>query len=514
MFSAMAEELKLKPETLHHKAIIILNTIMHNYAAFDISTIDGFNHRLIRTFAHDLKLPLNFEVELDTKSLLAEAVDRLISKAGTDKTLTKILIAFAIEKADDDKSWDVSGDFNAIAQLLLKESDIEYIKLLDDKTLDDFEILKKQLVTEKTTTEKQIVEEANALLSLLESNGLDFSDFSGAYLPKHFEKLANNNFSVSFESKWQENIDTNTLYPKRVSTAIAETIENLQPQIAKSFNDTKAGIFHLKFLKTFAKNLTPLSVLKAISQELLTIKTEENKMLISEFNAIISEEIKGQPTPFIYERMGEKFKHYFIDEFQDTSKMQWDNLIPLIANPLSAENIRAEKGTAMLVGDAKQAIYRWRGGKAEQFMGLFNGTERPFHVEQNVQNLESNYRSSKTIVAFNNAFFKHVSASVFSNASYGDLYDKAFQQPFKQENGYVNLNFIDFDKDDNKDKVYTNKVLQTILSCQNNGYRLKDICVLVRKKKQGIAIAEHLSSQNINITSSETMLINRAPKFN
>ena len=94
---------------------------MHNYAAFDISTIDGFNHKLIRTFAHDLKLPVNFEVELDTDSLLNEAVDSLIAKAGTDKELTKILVDFAIEKADDDKSWDVSRDFNSIAKLLIKK---------------------------------------------------------------------------------------------------------------------------------------------------------------------------------------------------------------------------------------------------------------------------------------------------------------------------------------------------------------------------------------------------------
>ena len=95
-------------------------------------------------------------------------------------------------------------------------------------------------------------------------------------------------------------------------------------------------------------------------------------MLISEFNSIISDEIKDQPTPFIYERMGEKFRHYFIDEFQDTSQMQWENLIPLVDNTLVGENLKGEKGTTMLVGDPKQAIYRWRGGKAEQFIEFSN----------------------------------------------------------------------------------------------------------------------------------------------
>ena len=130
-------------------------------------------------------------------------------------------------------------------------------------------------------------------------------------------------------------------------------------------------------------------------------------MLISEFNSIISKEIQNQPTPFIYERIGEKFKHYFIDEFQDTSVLQWENLIPLLDNSLSAEN-----GTTMLVGDAKQAIYRWRGGKAEQFIDLFNKTKQPFHIEQKVETLDDNYRSFKEIVDFNNGFFKFLSQQV------------------------------------------------------------------------------------------------------
>ena len=123
---------------------------------------------------------------------------------------------------------------------------------------------------------------------------------------------------------------------KRVSDDVASIIEQIQPQLATAFNETKQAVFHFKFLKAFYKNVTPLSVLNAINNELIALKIDQNKMLISEFNSIISKEIKNQPTPFIYERIGEKFDHYFIDEFQDTSKMQWDNLIPLIDNSLSS----------------------------------------------------------------------------------------------------------------------------------------------------------------------------------
>ena len=125
MFSAICDELSISPEFLINRSKTILKHIMHNYGAFDISTIDGFTHRVIRTFAHDLKLPVNFEVELDQERLLSEAVDNLISRAGDNDVLTQTLVDFAIEKADDDKSWDISYDFNKIAKLLVNENDLE-----------------------------------------------------------------------------------------------------------------------------------------------------------------------------------------------------------------------------------------------------------------------------------------------------------------------------------------------------------------------------------------------------
>lgn len=255
MFESICKELQMEPIKLHEKSKSLLNTILHNYAAFDISTIDGFTHKLIRTFAYDLRLPLNFEVELDQDSLLNEAVDSLIAKAGNDNDLTKILVDFAIEKADDDKSWDVSFDFNKIAKLLVNENDMPFINGLKDKTLNDFKVLKAQLKKEISDLETHIVENAQTVLTLIEESGLEFNDFTSGYLPKHFSKLSEKNFYVNFDTKWQEDIETKTLYPKRVTADIASIIEQIQPQIASSFNVTKRAIFHLKFLKHFIEIL-------------------------------------------------------------------------------------------------------------------------------------------------------------------------------------------------------------------------------------------------------------------
>ena len=508
MFDTICKELNISPIELHKKSEKLLHTIIYNYAAFDISTIDGFTHKLIRTFAYDLKLPLNFEVELDQEALLNEAVDSLIAKAGIDKSLTKVLVDFAIEKADDDKSWDVSFDFKKIAKLLVNENDIPFFNALKDKTLNDFNILKTILRKEIKQAENNILEHAQKALSLIEEVGLEHSNFSRGTLPNHFKKAFEMNLEGLYNNNLENNIQERTsIYTKTLSADLANTIDSILPQIEIYYKNVKTAVFHYKFLKNFYKNITPLSVLNAINNELTTLKIDQNKILISEFNNIISQEIKNQPTPFIYERIGEKFKHYFIDEFQDTSQLQWENLIPLIDNSLSTEN-----GTALLVGDAKQAIYRWRGGKAGQFIELFNKKAAPFIVQQDVKNLRSNYRSHKDIVDFNNNFFKYLSTLVFTKKEYQNLYESAAQDTFIQHSGYVELSFLDIEKDDDRDQVFSENVLKTIFKCVENGFNLKDICVLVRKKKEGVAIANYLSQHHIPIISSETLLISNAPE--
>ena len=509
MFEAITTELNLKPTDVHLKSIALLNTIMHNYAAFDISTIDGFNHRLIRTFAHDLKIPINFEVELDTPTLLNQAVDSLISKAGTDVKLTKVLIDFALEKADDDKSWDVSRDFNSIAKLLINDNDLPHLDSIKHKTLEDFNTLKAELIKKIKNQETLIKQLATNLLDVFKSNGLDAKSFSRGTLFNHFVKVSNFEFYKIYENKLADNIAQGNVYTKTLDSAKAQIIDQLLPEIEKVYHLIKDNVTSLKFIKAVYKNVTPLSVLNAINKELTTIKEDENKLLISEFNTLISKEIKNQPTPFIYERLGEKFRHYFIDEFQDTSQMQWENLVPLIENTLTGQNLKGEQGSAMLVGDAKQAIYRWRGGKAEQFLGLTK-SDNPFPIEKEVVRLEYNYRSFNQVIQFNNAFFNYLSNTSFSSTDYSDLYKKANQIPVLNQEGFVNIQFLDLQKEDDVNELFPETVYETINKCLVNGYNLKDICILVRKKKEGVAIAEFLSEKGVRITSSETMLINNS----
>ncbi len=512
MFIDLLEELNTDIVSLQKKAKRTLKEILHNYAFFDVSTIDKFTHRLIRTFAKDLKLPQNFEVVLDTNLLLSEAVDRLVNKAGSNQDLTKILIAFALEKADDDKSWDVSMDiFDMGRELLFKEKHEQILETLALKNLTDFDELKQSLRKKIKIAEELIKDTSKEILSLFEKNGLEFNDFRSSWFPKFIKETSILSNKVNFDAGWKQDFENATLYTKTLSEDKKATIDQLHPTFNSLFQEIKNTFFFLSFLKNAYKNILPLTVLNALQKEIKNIELERDEIPLATFNAIISKEIKDQPVPFIYERLGEKYRHYFIDEFQDTSELQWTNLIPLIGNALESEDEKGNLGSLLLVGDTKQAIYRWRGGKAEQFLDLINEKNNPFVLKPKIENLPTNFRSYDEVIKFNNSFFTSISSNL-NNEVYKTLFKEGNQQNYNsKQGGYVQLTFIE-EEEKNQDELYCDEVLNTIQLVLEKKHTLKDICILVRDKKNGITIANFLSLNRIPIISSETLLLNNNPK--
>lgn len=508
LMQIISEETGMPIQEIRGRSQQLLKNIIHNYASFEVSTIDGFTHRVLRTFAKDLDLPLNFEVELNTEEVLQEAVENLINKAGEDKQLTQVLVNFAIGKADEDKSWDIARDLFKIAELLTKETNQPFLNLLKSKKLEDFEKLAGTLKEQMNLLEKDIILVADKFFELLEKQGLEKSDFNGKYCPGFFEKLQKKNFKVGFDAGWQLNLGKIPLYPKRIEDHKKELLDKCQPEIVNLYKEEKQNLTNLEFLQAVKKNLSPLSLLSAIQDEIEEIKKERSIVLISEFNATIGSTVKDQPAPFIYERLGERYQHYFIDEFQDTSQLQWENLIPLIDHAISGK----ETGSLTLVGDAKQSIYRWRGGKAEQFMDLcLKGN--PFNIEEKkIVVLPHNYRSSKEIVDFNNDFFTY-SSRCFSNVEHQNLFkDTSSQKPVNSGGGYVNLSFVDADSAEEEMQVVPEKVLEIIKDLEDKNIPKSNICILTRTGKQGIAIANFLSEHQIPIISFQSLLVSRSPE--
>ena len=512
MLNAVAKKTGLTTEELQTKSHSILKSLIHNYAAFEVSTIDGFTHRVLRTFAKDLGLPSNFEVTMQVDDILHEAVDKLIAKAGEDKLLTKILINFALSKADDDKSWDISRELYDIARLLSNETNLKHLKAIEEKSLGDFEAFSKSLASQKKTIESDIITSAESVFRLLNDVGISPEHaFTGKYGFKYFSKLKDGDYSgINLDVGWQKNLsdDSKPIYSKSSKELTSDqkgTLNNLRTPIAELFEKSKAYILQVDFIDRIAKNLIPLSLLNAIKAEVQLIKKERSLVLISEFNNTISEAISGQPAPFIYERLGERYRHFFIDEFQDTSELQWQNLIPLAENPLTSLDEQGNQGSLLIVGDAKQSIYRWRGGKAEQFIDLYNG-KSPFAIPSITESLPNNFRSLPEVVNFNNRLFKHL-ASHFNVEDYKNLYEASPQGITKISEGYVNLKFFDVPKKEDEHEIFTEEVYETIKRCETLGYKKSDICILTRKRKEGVIIADYLSAKGVSLISSETLLI-------
>lgn len=517
----VSKDTKLSVATIKDKSKAIIKNIIHNYAAFDISTIDKFTHKVIRTFAQDLDLPPNFEVSLDTDSLLQEAIDLVISKAGDDVNLTKLLIEFSKDRTDDDKNWDISAELLKVAQLITNENNAEEIKEMSEKSLDDFGLIKKKLQDEIKQLKADSAEAGKKVKEYIVSKGASLSSF-----PKYFNDHLNNiekNELKDTQKKYFVPEDIKILKTAKDGTLIESIIDEILVQLKAIYEKLgKAAMYD-----AFLQNLNPLSLINTIYQEFKKIQQEQNLVSISDFNKIIHDEIQNQPAPFIYERLGEKYRHYFIDEFQDTSVMQWQNLIPLIDNALAGQDDYGQKGTLMLVGDPKQAIYRWRGGKAEQFIDLAKEDEsyNPFsNKDKKTLRLGTNYRSYSEVIQFNNAFFKQLSDK-FQNEDYRNLYENLSHQEINSKiGGYVNLSFIEvpedetevegFDSDNDsitlKDKYYLNQTLKTIQKCLENGFEYKDVVLLTRTKAPGIKLANFLTENSIPILSSETLLIQNA----
>ncbi len=507
----LAIETKLSVLQIKTKSQQIIKHIIHNYAAFDISTIDKFTHKVIRAFAHDLGLPMTFEVTVENDNLLIEAVDALIAQAGEADSLTELLINFTMEKVNEDKSWDISREILEVGKLIQNENNREEITHFKDKTISDFMVIKRKLIETSQVLEDENRALAIQALSLIEKNGIDTKSFSGSYFPKHLQSIQEGKFNP--KNKTYHEPDDIKINKTAKDSAF---IENIIPELLQILDSVYKNFEKRDFYKAFLKNITPLSLLNTVSNELAKIQEEQNVLSISEFNAIIHREIQNQPAPFIYERMGERYRHFFIDEFQDTSEMQWQNLIPLINNATSSE-FDGEKGTLMIVGDPKQSIYRWRGGKAEQFIEL-SKNHNPFNNPDKIlEHLDKNYRSYSQIIDFNNNFFQMLSHE-FTNPDYKDLYENhSHQKSNDKKGGYVNISFLpEIEATDeegeelNKTDLYVRATLKTILEVRKKGFKYSDIAVLIRHKKNGTTIANYLIEQGVPILSSETLLIKNA----
>ncbi len=505
----MVQALQLTDQQIEDRSFKSLNAILHNYGMFSVMTIDKFTHKVIRTFAKDLDLSLDFDVEMDIKSLRKSVTDLLFDQIGRNKELTDLMIHYADSKLEEDKSWNFKQQLFDFSNSLFKEDAISAIDRLKKFEAKDFIAVRKSIYEERIQFESRLKKMGADAMEIINFHQLTADDFKGksSSIAAKFLKFSKGITDPPTE-KQAENWPLGDLAQK--SSPNAAIVESITPDLLNIFNqilrhfEENEGRYHLN--EQILKNLNNLSLMNHILKATEEIKEEENILLISDFYKKIAEIIVEEPVPFIYERLGVRYDHFLLDEFQDTSHLQWINIIPLLHNSLS------QKKTNLIVGDGKQAIYRWRNGEVEQFVDLpekiYNPqnivslaeAEHTFAVEGQKINLKSNWRSAPEIVEFNNDFFEFTAAQ---KPILNKIYEGGRQHPQKKTKGYLEFNLReDFEHVDQLDYV-----LNTIKLALAKGYQLKDICVLVRRNYTGAEIARYLSDHQIKVISQDSLFV-------
>lgn len=512
MLDDLSLELGISKEDLGQRAKNTLSYILHHYSTFSVSTIDKFVNRLIRSFANDLRLNSTYEVELDTDLILGEAIDRFLGsvKSGTD--VARVLIRFIETQLEDGKSPRPDISLHAMGHELFRERAFGYLEQLSELTTPDILEIRKQLIERNKDWQDELLKSAEALLDLIDQRGIEHQMFSGQDVPRYLKKLQSGKMELPGKRLRAQISADSAFYAKKNEKIAGPLIGPIEDQLRNAlkeiegFLETIYPLYHLSRLAL--REIHALAVFGEIERNLEELKEETNRLPIGEFNKIISTNLREQPAAFIYERLGERYKHYFIDEFQDTSLLQWNNMLPLINNAM------AEKGTAMIVGDGKQSIYRWRGGDVNQFLGIYSDADASNKVEsggaihklyerQSID-LGDNYRSRKEVVNFNNDFFLRASEKL-PQGVYREMYGQAPQNVKASDGGYVSLKLLEYEK--GYEQRQCEEGLGIVADALERGFAMKDIAILVRRKSEGIRITEFLLENDIRVISSESLLL-------
>lgn len=511
-------ETSLEKKEIFKRSAVVHKHILHHYADLGISTIDKFTYKIVRTFANDLGLSHNFDLEMDTYKIIQPVVALLLSKISDGGGgLSNALVNFAMQKAEDGKSTNIENDLEIFTQQLFKE---EISKYTDGNLLTVRECMqvKKDLKIQKEACLQNIEKLADNVCVFFDANGLTKDHFLRGTYFNHFT------FNVGQENKkWmpsdalKRNIAKDIWYADGKKTEIKDLVDLLKPQLNQFYTDLIVLLTEYNSVKAILKNIYAIAVLNELMAEIRNFKKENNIEQIAEFNKKIHKVVTNQPSSFIYERLGERYNHYLIDEFQDTSLLQWQNILPLIADSL-------DYGKSLIVGDGKQSIYRWRGGEVEQFFQLpniYNGDqllykkdwENKLNTHFNEDNLKHNFRSRKNIIDFNNQFFENTK-TLLSDKVIG-IYDKQEQgNSFAKDGGYVHIELFG-DKENNfKDLILEKMVAEIKKLKTENNYSFKDVTILCNSKKSVAMVAESLSNSKIPVISNEGLLLNKSVKVN
>ena len=532
------------PDQIRKKAKDLLVQILNDYASFNISTIDSFFQKVVRSFARELNVSGNYEIEMDLDKALDATLSNFLDKLDDRKQKETFdwLVEFSEKRNEEGAGWDFREPLLKMAKKALTSEEYrnhsqrikEFTK--DKKALHAYENLLRGIRQDWKENVNRLGQDG---LDTLEKYGLQIEDFSRSF-PGRLAEWANYESGKIPEptSTFIKNADNpgswfakKSQYAKGLPAEAEAAIKDVFTRcidhfIGKPYRDYCTAT-------AIARNLYELGIMANIDEELKAYCDEQNMMLLSSTNELLSRLIGPDDAPFIYEKTGTRIKSYMIDEFQDTSGMQWGNFVPLINNSLS------QGYQNLIVGDVKQSIYRWRGSD----WGLLDSQLNRYHPKMHFEDpdaLKVNWRSLESIVNFNNQFFKAAAEKLDALAGseqitriYRDLKQdlpKKMQEDPATPKGLVSIEFLECtDEDgniidkpnaDRKEAEAMHRLPGQIIRLMDLGFRAKDIAILCRRKAECSKVAETLlkykqdhpeSPYKMDIISNEALLISARP---
>jgi len=506
-----SEGRKITADQLRDKSAEVLSLILHQYSQFSVSTIDAFFQRVIRSFTRETNLLGNFRLEVDNDLVLEEVIDLLMDDLTKNEELCEWVMQFSIEQMIEGKDWDIRKSLLAFAHLIFAEefkTIEEEVQQITDRP-GFFKAFKQKLTTQVSNIESKIIDEAQDLLTAFRQQGLAVSDFkhggSGSVY-SYLEKLVRGSKDlpgVRVQNALNDSRDWPSPKTLKASLIISMASQHWLPRLKSLVEFLETNRVAFFSAEQALENLYSFGLLSDISRTLKKYLADKNLMLLSDAPKFLSKLMNDQDASFIYEKVGSFYRHYLVDEFQDTSMLQWKNVLPLIRNGI-AQNYKS-----LIVGDIKQSIYRWRGGDLNI---LQNQVSSDVGTEQvNTFSLATNYRSAGNIVSFNNALFGSASAIIsketgtdFSQRAYND----AHQHNFKWNGqGYVSIQFLDAEETEEglvKFEQRSLELLPRVLEqLQDSGISIRDVAFLVRDNKDGQKIAKRFMEYRSSEEASE-----------
>ena len=524
---AVCEQLDSSPSFVSKQAGIALHLLLHHYSYFRVETIDAFFQSVLRNLARELDLTANLRIELNDTQVEDIAVDKMIEDLGESSQVLAWIMKYINDNIQDDKSWNVIGQIKNFGRTIFKDYYKEAASQLNEKMgkPDFFEKFTHRLRTDRKEAVDRMREISESFFDTLNEEGLSVADlpYGTSGIAGFFIKLRNGIFDESIvgkritdgledSAKW-----TKKTHPNRIQImALAE--ERLMPMLRFAIDERPVQWKKYKSADLTLRHLDQLRLLGSIEKKVRELNEKTNRFLLSDTQQILHSLVSESDSPFIFEKIGTQLEHVLIDEFQDTSTVQWANFKVLLQECMSHEN--AEN---LIVGDVKQSIYRWRSGDWR----MLNNIEKefPYPKQQlDIRSLDTNYRSSRRVVDFNNAFFTEATHIEHTNqaeineqlasqlkSAYSDVCQTVPSK--RSDEGYVNITLL---PQDEYEENTLDTVCTTISMLIDKGTSPDKIAILLRKNKHIPVVAQYLAEKlpDIHLVSDEAFRLDASLAVN